>query len=422
MYATQVQKLKLNHKEFEILNILTQTTNNMANVALYNIRQYFFQTGKYLSYNSNYHLCKDNENYKILNSNVAQQTIKTVHTDFESFFSLTKLKRKGQYDKKVSIPHYKEKGGNFNLTIAQIQIDEDGYFLVPMSVAFKQQYGKLKIKVPSNLDINTIKEVEIVPICHSKRFEIHWVYEVQIENQQQLLDDKCLAIDLGINNLMTCTTNDGYCFIVDGKKLKSINQYANKENAKLQSLNAKNKVTYSKKLDNLWQWRNNYVKNYINKACRIVINYCLENQIGNIILGYNDTIQNESNMGKVNNQNFVNIPIGRIKHILMFLCMKYGINFIIQEESYTSKASFLDNDDIPTYGKDDSNAIFSGKRLKRGLYQSKDGIYLNADVNASFNIMKKAIQTNSLNCLIMMSKILQNIKCLTPQRIRLCDV
>ena len=110
------------------------------------------------------------------------------------------------------------------LTIAQIQIDEDGYFLIPMSVAFKQQYGKLKIKVPSNLDINTIKEVEIVPICHSKRFEIHWVYEIQIENQQQLLDDKCLAIDLGINNLMTCTTNDGHCFIVDGKKLKSINK------------------------------------------------------------------------------------------------------------------------------------------------------------------------------------------------------
>ena len=422
MYATQIQKVKLNHTEFEILYKLTQIANNMANVTLYSIRQHFFHTGQYLTYNSNYHLCKNNENYKLLNSNIAQQIMKSVHNDFSSFFALLKLKQQGKYNEKVSIPHYKEKGGNFLLKIAQIQIDEDGYFLLPMSVAFRQQYGNLKIKVPSNLDYNIIKEVKIIPICHSKRFEVHWVYEIQNETQQPLLEDKCLSIDLGVNNLMTCATNDGNCFIIDGKKLKSINQYVNKENAKIQNCNALHKVSNSKRLDNLWQWRNKYVNNYIHVACRKVINYCLEYQIGTLILGYNDTIQKESNMGNINNQNFVNIPIGKIKHILEFLCMRYGIKFIEQEESYTSKASFLDDDYIPTYGEDDDNTHFTGKRIHRGMYKSKSGVFINADLNATLNIMKKAIQTQSLNCSIVMSKIFNNGKCITPQRVRLHHV
>ena len=128
-------------------------------------------------------------------------------------------------------------------------------------------------------------------------------------------------------------------------------------------------------------------------------------------------------MGKINNQNFVNIPIGKIKYILEFLCMKYGINYIVQEESYTSRASFLDDDYIPTYGVDDNNnAHFTGKRIHRGLYKSKNGILLNADLNATLNIMKKAIQVHSLNCSIVMSKIFKNGKCITPQRVRLHHV
>ena len=430
-YATQIQCLNnLSVREFNILRKLSLASNSLYNVALYNVRQYFFNTKNYLSYKDNYHLSKLNENYKILNSNMAQQIIKEVDFNFKSFFALLKLKNKGNFTNNVKIPNYKEKNDYYKLKIQQIQIDNDGYLLLPMSISFKKEFGSMKFKVPSNLDFNTIKYVEIVPLFHSKRFEIHWVYEIQIDNTNNLLDEtKYLSIDLGINNLMTCITNDGYSFIVDGKKLKAINQYCNKQNAKLQSIRTTQKNTnpiengiikYPKttnQLSNLWNYRKNYVNNYLHKACLIPIRYCLEFNIKTIVLGYNKSFQNKSKMGKVNNQNFINIPYGKIKDIITFLCLKNGIRLIIQEESYTSKASYLDNDNIPTYTKGDNTKYqFSGKRIHRGLYKTKEGILINADINGALNILKKAIQTQGLNCQISMQRIP------TPKRIKIKNV
>ena len=144
----------------------------------------------------------------------------------------------------------------------------------------------------------------------------------------------------------------------------------------------------------------------IHKAYLIPIRYCLEHNVKNIVLGYNEDFQQNTKMGRVSNQNFVNIPFGKIKNILTFLCMKFGLNLILQEESYTSKASFLDEDYIPTYVKGNNTKYkFSGNRIKRGLYKTKDGITLNADVNGALNILRKAIQTQGLNCLISIPKI-----------------
>lgn len=420
MYSTQVQQLKkLNAKEYEVLRKLCNTANNMYNVALYNLRQEFFK-GKVLSYESNYKLCKINENYKILNSNMAQQIIKEASNSFSSFLGLLKLKKKGSYNEKVKIPNYKTKNGFSSLKIQQVQIT-DRMLLIPMSRSFKKNHNEIKIRIPKNVKPEEVKFVEIKPICNAKRFSVHWVLDREVENTV-LDENKFLGIDLGIDNLLTCATNDGKAFIIDGKKLKSINQYVNKKNAKLQSLRMKQKNNNSfpkttKGLDNLWKFRNHYVNNYIHKACIKVINFCLEYQIGNIVLGYNDSIQKNSNIGKINNQNFVNIPIGKIKHILEFLCMKYGINFIEQEESYTSKASFFDNDIIPVYQKNNNtNYVFSGKRIKRGLYITKDSSFVNADVNAALNILRKAVNQNSLNCLFNIPKIP------TPMRIHLIGV
>ena len=388
-----VQKQQLNHltkSEYLALRELSYLAKNMYNVALYNIRQCFFNEGKYLNYNKNYHLCKENDNYKLLNANSAQQVIKKVDGSFKSFFGLLKKKRAGSYDSKVKIPKYLDKDGFFTLLFAEFNVNK-GIFQVPMSYEFKKSYGKISIKVPSNLKDKTIKEVRILPSSNARFFEVQWVYEIA-ESKDILTKTNLLAIDLGIDNLITCVTNNGDAFIVDGKRLKSINRWANKENSRLQSIKDKQRTKFiTENQAKLWKSRNNKVNDYINKAVRIVVNHCINNDIGTIVLGYNKDIQNKMNIGKANNQNFVNIPIGKIKDKLSYICERYNISLIEQEESYTSKADFLSGDNIPVYKVGDKTKYsFSGSREKRGRYKSATGVIINADINASLNIMRKA--------------------------------
>ena len=197
-----------------------------------------------------------------------------------------------------------------------------------------------------------------------------------------------------------------------------MNQYTNKQVAYYRSIINKQGLLHSKRVNSLWYKRNNYIDDYLNKCVNYIINYSISNDIGTIVLGYNDDFQQNSNIGKTNNQNFVNMPFSKLISKLEHKCSNLGITFILQEESYTSKASFLDGDDIPTYVKGNNTKYsFSGNRVKRGLYKTKDGIILNADVNGAFNIIRKAIQTQGLNCLIDMSKIsIKNIA--SPKRIK----
>ena len=387
-----VQKQQLNHltkKEYLALKDLCYITRNIYNVALYSVRQHYFEFKEFLSYNSNYHVVKGNENYKILNKNSAQLTIKKVQQDFKSFFELLKLKKQGQYDGEVNIPNYLKEDKYSNMLFQEFSI-RNGLFVVPMSLSMKKVYGAVTINVPSNLLDKNIIEIRIIPKHNARFFEIQYVYEVQKEISN-LNKNNVLAIDLGINNLCTCTTNKGNAFIIDGKKLKSINQFANKRNAYLQAIKDKQHISKTTKLQSqLWNKRNNQVNYYLSKAAKIIINYCLENNIGTIILGYSDGFQKESNIGKVNNQNFVNIPVGNLKAKLEYLTKWFGINLIIQEESYTSKSSFLDNDIMPVYdAKIPKEYKFSGKRIARGLYKSGLGILFNADCNGSLNILRK---------------------------------
>ncbi|WP_454945353.1 RNA-guided endonuclease TnpB family protein, partial [Fusobacterium hwasookii] len=181
-------------------------------------------------------------------------------------------------------------------------------------------------------------------------------------------------------------------FIIDGRKLKSINQYYNKINAKLQSIKDKQKIEHiTLRQKRIARKRNNRIEDYLSKAARIIINYCLNNDIGKLVLGYNEDFQRNSNIGSINNQNFVNIPYGKLRDKLIYLCKLYGIEFKLQEESYTSKASFFDGDEIPIYDKENQKEyIFSGKRIKRGLYQTSAGKLINADCNGALNILRKS--------------------------------
>lgn len=394
MYITIKQQVKhLTKEEYNILRELCRTAKNLTNQAIYNVRQHYFQEKQYLRYESNYHEIKNCENYKLLNSNMAQQTLKNVDTMFKSFFALIKLAKQGKYNfRYIKLPNYLTKNGYANLIIGMINIKNDMTLTIPYSYTFKKKYDtKIQIKVPKMLEDKKIKEIQIIPKFNARFFEIQYTYEIQ-EEKIQLNTNNALAIDLGVNNLCTCVTNAGKSFILDGKKLKSINQFFNKQNAKLQSIKDKQNIKkQTKQQYMISRKRKNRVDDYINKTCRYIINYCLANDIGTLVIGYNQSFQCKPDMSKKNNQNFTFLPFGKIREKLEYLCKRYNINYVLQEESYTSKASFFDNDDLPIYNMDNPQTYeFSGKRVKRGLYQTKDGYLFNADCNGALNILRKS--------------------------------
>jgi len=392
MYLTVKQQLKnLSKEDYLNLRELSHIAKNLYNVAIYNVRQYYFQEKEYLRYEQNNILCKENENYKLLNSNMSQQIIKEVDGSFKSFFGLLRLAKKGKYDyRSIKLPKYLDKDSYTTLVIGFVRI-KDNVLIMPYSNTYKKTHKHIKIKIPPILQDKKIKEIRIIPKFNARFFEIQYTYEV-IEPQRELDNTKALAIDIGLNNLATCVTNDGKSFIVDGRRIKSINQWFNKQNSILQSIKDKQKTKgITNKQMIITNNRNNAVNDYINKTCRYIINYCLDNNIGNLVIGYNETLQEDINLGRVNNQNFVNIPVGNIKEKLEYICKMYGINFVKQEESYTSKASFFDNDEMPKYYPNaPKEYAFSGKRVKRGLYITRAGYKLNADVNGALNILKKS--------------------------------
>ena len=424
LYKTQKQKLNhLSLNDFIALKSLCRYAKNMYNIVLYNIRQYYFEFNEYLNYYDTYALLKNDETYKFLGAKTSQNIMQKIDENFKSFFSLIKLKKQGLYNAKVKIPNYLDKDGYFSIEMDKFSIDKNGFLKIYMSKEFETLYGSVKVKVPSNLlsDNIKIKLIKLIPKYDASYFELHYTYEeIGTQNKKINLDyTKYLGIDLGVNNLCTCVTNDGNSFIIDGKYLKSINQFANKQSAYYRSILNKQGLLHSKKINSIWCNRNNKIEDYLNKTVNYIINYCLNNNIGNIIIGYNKDIQNSSSLGKVNNQNFVNIPIHKINTKLRDGCKLYGINFIEQEESYTSKASFIDNDDIPSFNNlfkdndgNDIKPIFSGKRVKRGLYKTKNDFLINADINGALNIMRKSNIVNFDNLNIKKLKQVKRIKVL----------
>ena len=393
MYLTVKQQVKhLSKEEYRILKELCHTAKNLANEAIYNIRQYYFTEGEYLKYEKNYTLLKNTPNYKMLNSNMAQQILKEVDGSFKSFFGLLKLAKKGKYSfRDCKLPHYLPKDGFTTLVIGFVRLNGNKLIL-PYSNTFKKTHKPVEIKIPPILADKHIKEIRIIPKSGARFFEIQYTYEAECI-QRNLNKNNALALDLGINNLVTAVSSNGRSFIIDGRRLKSINQWFNKENARLQSI--KDKQHYGKKPTNrqkaIARDRNNKVNDYMNKTARKVIDYCIANNIGVLVVGYNETFQRSSHMGKQNNQNFVNIPYGQIRNKLEYLCELNGIVFVKQEESYTSQASFWDRDNIPVYNADNPQSYkFSGTRIRRGLYKTADGTLLNADVNGALNILRKS--------------------------------
>ena len=393
MYLTVKQQVKhLSKEDYITIRELCHTAKNLANEAIYNVRQHYFTEGEFLKYEKNYTLLKNSPNYKALNSNMAQQILKEVDGSFKSFFGLLKLVKQGKYAfTDCKLPHYLPKDGYTTLIIGFVRL-KGNQLTLPFSNSFKKTHKSVEITIPPILLDKTIKEIRIIPKANARFFEIQYIYEAECI-QRNLNTNNALVLDLGINNLVTAVSNSGQSFIIDGKRLKSINQWFNKENARLQSI--KDKQHFSRKPTNrqkaVARNRNNKVNDYMNKTARRVIDYCIINNIGTLVVGYNETFQHNSHIGKQNNQNFVNIPYGQLRNKLEYLCKLNDIVFVKQEESYTSKSSFWDRDDLPVYNADNPKEYpFSGRRLHRGLYKTASGKTINADVNGALNIMRKS--------------------------------
>ena len=393
MYLTIKQQMKhMSKSDYRTLRTLCFAAKNLTNEAIYNIRQQFFDDGTYLSYGENYKLLKNSMNYKTLNSNISQQILREVDGSFRSFFGLMRLAKEGKhsYDN-ISLPSYLPKDGYATLVIGFVRI-RGNRLILPYSNLFRRTHSPIEIRIPPVLKDKKIKEIRIIPKLNARFFEIQYIYEEDCI-QRDLNKDNALAIDLGISNLATAVSSTGHSFIIDGKRLKSINQWFNKRNAKLQCIKDKQglqkKTTDRQKM--LLLKHSNRVNDYMNKAARIIINYCIDNDIGRLVIGYNEDFQRNADMGKANNQTFTHIPFGRLRDKLKYLCEFNGIEYMTVEESYTSKASFFDKDDIPVYSKKNTcRHVFSGRRVSRGMYETSKGYRLNADVNGALNILKKS--------------------------------
>lgn len=395
MLCAQNNHIRLSKADTHIARQLCHLSKNMFNVGLYAVRQYFFQEGRYLRYEGLYHEVKDNENYRLLATDVAQQTLKVVDRSFRSFFNLLKAKELGKVTVPVHLPRYLDKDGFFMLVIPIRShhdfAKDDWRFTVPTSRTFRREHGTITVDIPERLREKSIKEIRILPRYGGRIFEASYIYEA---GHHALLHESehALGIDLGLDNLAACVSTTDESFLIDGRWLKSANQWYNKRIAELRSMKDKQglKGLTNQEAHILYK-RANRVKDALAKAARYIVNFCIERNITTIVVGYNPTLKQGVNMGHRNNQSFTNIPIFTLRRKLKSLCDRCGLLCLEQEESYTSKASFLDDDPVPVYNADNPQEYaFSGTRTKRGLYRSKNGIFVNADANGAANILRKS--------------------------------
>ena len=288
MYLTLKQQVKhLSKEDYRSIKELCRIAKNLTNQAIYNIRQHYFAEGKYLKVELNYALLKSSNNYRMLHSNMAQQILKEVDESYKSFFASMKQGKSALKD--CSLPRYLPKDGYTTLVIGFVRL-KGNKLILPYSNSFKKTHKAVEITVPPILLDKKIKEIRIIPKADAKYFEIQYTYEAECI-QRNLNKTNALALDLGINNLVTAVSNKGETFIIDGRRLKSINQWFNKKNARLQSIKDKQHLGMNptNRQKAMAHKRNNRINDYMNKAARIMIDYCIDNDIGTLIVGYNET-------------------------------------------------------------------------------------------------------------------------------------
>ena len=389
MVLVEKHQIKKTHKYYNEIDQLAFLSKNLYNMSLYNIRQYFFDTKKFFNLTKNYDLIKNQQriDYEALPRKVSNKVVLQVNQDFNSFFKglIEYKKNPNKFKGKPEIPHYKDKIDGRNVVkyekgaISKKQLDK-GFF----------NPSGTDIYIPTKITHKEIKEARLVQKINSYVIEI--IYE---KDDKELKRDNGLYSggDIGVNNLITLTFNNGdNPLIINGKPLKSINQYYNKTLASLKSeLETKNKSKTSKRIKRLTQKRNNKIDDYMHKASRMVVNQLVFKNITKMVIGKNKNWKQDINIGKKNNQNFVSIPFARFINLIKYKALFEGIEVITNDEAYTSKCSFFDEESIKKHND------YLGKRIERGLFKTSKGLLINADVNGSYNILKKAVPNAFVN-------------------------
>jgi len=359
-------------------------SKKLYNAALYETRQAFIHTGAYLSYNGMDKLMQSHEVYKALPAKVSQQILLLLDKNWKSFKEGRKAYEEdpSKFLGRPKLPKYKHKTEGRNILVYTIQAVSRG----------KNGLKRGLIK-PSQLAISVktkqkdIDQVRIVP--RKGYYVVEVVYEKAVK-QASVNPAYYAGIDIGMNNLVALTSNKPafQAVVVNGRPVKSTNQFYNKRRAALQKKLGKTGTT--KRMERMTNKRNRRIDHYMHTASKRIIDLLVKEGIGTLCIGKNDGWKNEAEMGKRNNQNFVQIPHARFIQMLTYKAELVGITVKLTEESYTSKASFLDRDPLPVRKpNDETKHTFSGKRVKRGLYRASNGRYINADINGAGNIIRK---------------------------------
>ena len=367
--------------EWQVIDHLAFLSKNLYNTCLWTTKNHFEATGKWMRYSEMYKKFYNEQNpsFIALPAATAQQIMMVMDKNMKSYFALLKMykKNKKSLNGCPKFPKYKDSLDGRNILIftsQQMRLQKDETINFPK----KTDLRPLKTKIPAG----SLKQVRIVP--QSSCYIIEVVYEKEVV-QAFPPNDSWLSIDLGVNNLMTCfDTVSNKPTIVNGKPLKSINQFYNKKHAKLQSQLQKQypKRHKSKKLNKLTTKRNRKIKDYLHKSSRFVVNYCLESGISNIAIGYNAEWKQNVQLGSKNNQNFVQIPFLTLINQIEYKAALLGITVIRNEESYTSKCSAMDLEPVKKHD------TYCGKRIKRGMFITGTGQRINADLNGAINILR----------------------------------
>jgi len=371
-----------NDPRYAVIDEAAFKSKNLYNATLYEIRQAFIHEGKYLNYNEMQRRMQSHEAYKALPAKVSQQILMVLDRNWKSFFEALEAYQEdpSKFLGRPKLPKYKHKAEGRNILVYTIQ-------------AISKKGLRRGLIQPSRLPISIktqqedIDQVRIVP---RKRFYVVEVIYGKEPTQADVNPAYYAGIDIGINNLATVASNaPGFQpVIVNGRPVKSTNQFYNKRKAELQKKLGKTGTT--KRMERMTKKRNRRIDHYMHTASRKIIDLLVEAGIGVLVIGKNDAWKQEVNMGKRNNQQFVQIPHTRFIQMLTYKAELVGITVLITEESYTSKASFLDRDPLPVRRpNDDAKHTFSGKRVKRGLYRASGNRYINADLNGALNIIRK---------------------------------
>lgn len=372
--------IKSNNKYYKMLDEYCFKSKNLYNYANYIIRQEFINNGKWIRYNDlDKILKKEDNNYDYKNmplGSSAQQCLKLLDKNWKSFFASIKdyNNNPSKYSGRPKLPKYRPKNGRNILILTNQNCKiKNGYIKFPKN--FKGLLIKTKIR-------KRLQQIRVIP--KDKYLVIEIVYK--IEDVEPLVDNgRYVGIDLGLDNFVTITNNCGLIpLVINGKGLKSINQYYNKQISHYRSIAKRvNKLDYTNKMRKLTFKRNNKVDDFVHKASRFLVDYCRNNDINTIIIGNNKNWKQNSKMNKKVNQNFISIPYYNFIQKVQYKAEEFGIKVIVTEESYTSGTSFLDSE-LPI--KENYN---KSRRKYRGLFISNNRIKINADVNGSYQIIKK---------------------------------